>query len=62
MPMLQQRENIMTLTEIEARNVVARRLFDALRAHYPDRYVVLIIQPRDVKDHEPDDLTVPTAG
>jgi hypothetical protein len=62
-PMLQQREHIMTPAEIEGRRVVARRLFYALRAHYPDKYVALSIQPRDVADDEPDDLTVPkTAG
>jgi len=62
-PMLQQREHIMTPVEIEGRRVIALRLFDALCAHYPDKYVALIIQPRDVVDDEPDDLTVPkTAG
>jgi hypothetical protein len=61
--MLQQREHIMTPAEIEGRRVVAHRLFYALRAHYPDKYVALSIQPRDVADDEPDDLTVPkTAG
>ena len=45
-PMLQQRENIMTPAEkIEYRNIVARRLFDALCAHYPDKYVASIIPP-----------------
>jgi hypothetical protein len=62
-PMLQQREHIMTPVEIEGRRVIALRLFDALCSHYPDKYVALIIQPRDVVDDEPDDLTVPkTAG
>jgi len=31
----------------EERRVVAKRLFDALCAQYPDKYIVLI-QPRDV--------------
>jgi hypothetical protein len=62
-PILQQREHIMTPVEIEGRRVIALRLFDALCSHYPDKYVALIIQPRDVVDDEPDDLTVPkTAG
>ena len=61
--MLLQREHVMTPAEIEDRRVVALRLFDALCAHYPDKYVSLIIQPPDVADDEPDDLTVPkTAG
>ena len=52
----------MTLAEIiEHRNVVARRLFDALCAHHPDKYVALIIPPRDAADGETDDLT-PTAA
>jgi hypothetical protein len=38
-PMLQQREHIMTPAEIEGRRVIALRLFDALCAHYPDKYV-----------------------
>jgi hypothetical protein len=58
-PMLQQREHIMTPAEIKARRVFALRLFYALRAHYPDKYVALSIQPRDVADDEPDDLTLP---
>jgi hypothetical protein len=51
--MLQQREHIMTPAErrIEDRRVVALRLFDALCAHYPDKYVALTIQPRDVADY-----------
>jgi hypothetical protein len=62
-PMLQQREHIVTPAEIEGRRVIALRLFDALCAHYPDKCLALIIQPRDVVDDEPDDLTVPkTAG
>jgi hypothetical protein len=62
-PMLEQREPIMTPAEIEGRRVIGLRLFDALCAHYPDKYVALIIQPRDVVDDEPDDVTVPrTAG
>ena len=32
---------------IEDRRVVAKRLFEALCAHYPDKYIALI-QPRDV--------------
>ena len=62
-PMLRQREHIMTPAEIKARRVLALRLFYALCAHYPDKYVALSIQPRDVADDEPDDLTLPkTAG
>ena len=30
---------------IEQRRAVARRLFEALCAHYPDRYIALIEQP-----------------
>jgi hypothetical protein len=61
--MLQQREHIMTPAEIKARRALAFRLFYALRAHYPDKSVALSIQPRDVADDEPDDLTLPkTAG
>ena len=48
----------MTPAEIEARRVLALRLFYALCAHYPDKYVGLSIQPRDVADDEPDDLTL----
>jgi len=36
-----------TLAEIDDRRAVARRLFDALCAQYPDKYIALI-QPRDV--------------
>jgi hypothetical protein len=36
--------------KIEDRRVVARRLFDALCAQYPDK----LIQPRDVQDGPPD--------
>jgi hypothetical protein len=47
--------------KIEDRRVAARRVFDALCAHYPDKYVVLV-QPR-APDDPPDDLTIPkTAG
>jgi hypothetical protein len=47
--------------KIEGRRVVARRVFDALCAHYPDKHVVLV-QPR-APDDPPDDLTVlKTAG
>ena len=38
----------MTPAEIKARRVFALRLFYALRAHYPNKYVALSIQPRDV--------------
>jgi hypothetical protein len=38
---------------IEDRSVVARRLFDALCAQYPDKYIALI-QPRDIMDVSPD--------
>jgi len=34
---------------IEERRVVAKHLFDALCAQYPDKYIALI-QPRDVVD------------
>ena len=30
---------------IEERRAVARRLFEALCAHYPDRYIALVEQP-----------------
>jgi hypothetical protein len=33
--------------DCEDRRVVARRLFEALCTHYPDKYIALI-QPRDV--------------
>ena len=33
--------------KIENRRIVAKRLFEALCAQYPDKYIVLI-QPRDV--------------
>ena len=47
--------------KIEDRRVVARRVFDALCTHYPDKYVVLV-QPH-LLDDPPNDLTVPkTAG
>ena len=45
----------MTPAEIEYRNIVARRLFDALCAHHPDKYVALTIPPRDVAD-DPDEM------
>jgi hypothetical protein len=62
-PMLQHRGHIMAPAEIKARRVLALRLFYALRAHYPDKSVALSIQPRDVADDDPDDLTLPkTAG
>ena len=32
---------------------------EALCAHYRDKYVTLSIQPRDVADDEPDDVTPP---
>jgi hypothetical protein len=47
-PMLQ--GGIMAHAEVAYRRVVAFRLFDALCAHYPDRYVALTIPPRDVDD------------
>jgi hypothetical protein len=37
--------------DCEDRHVVARRLFEALCAHYPDKYIALI-QPRDVANEE----------
>jgi hypothetical protein len=52
-PTVQQREHIMRQrAEIEARRVVARRLFDALTAQcaqYPDKYIYLI-QPCDLAE------------
>jgi hypothetical protein len=30
---------------MEERRAVARRLFEALCAHYPDRYIALVEQP-----------------
>ena len=38
--------------EIENRPVVARRLFDALCAQHPDKYIYLI-QPRDLAEDPP---------
>jgi hypothetical protein len=35
--------------EIEDRRVVAKRIFDALCAHYPEKFI-RFIQPRDVAD------------
>jgi hypothetical protein len=48
-PMLQQREHIMTPAEMEGRRVIALRLFDALCAQYPDKYIYLI-QPCDLAE------------
>jgi hypothetical protein len=48
--------------EIEDRRVVARRLFDALCAQHPDKYIdkyIYLIQPGGVADDPPDDLTIP---
>ena len=42
--------------KIEGRRVVARHVFDALCAKYPEKYVALI-QPREVLDDPRDDLT-----
>jgi hypothetical protein len=33
----------------EERRVVARRLFEALCAHYPDRYIALVERPERAK-------------
>jgi hypothetical protein len=33
----------------EERRVVARRLFEALRVHYPNRYITLIERPVSTK-------------
>ena len=41
----------MARVEIEYRRVLALRLFDALCAHYPYKYIALSIPPRDVADH-----------
>jgi hypothetical protein len=35
----------MTSVTKEERQVVARRIFEALCAHYPDRYIALVEQP-----------------
>ena len=45
-------EQFMTTAETEDRQVVARRVFDALCARFPDKYVALI-QPRSVADDQP---------
>jgi hypothetical protein len=45
-------EQLMTTAETEDRHVVARRVFDALCARFPDKYVALI-QPRSVADDQP---------
>jgi hypothetical protein len=42
----------MTIAETEDRHVVARRVFDALCARFPDKHVALI-QPRSVADDRP---------
>ncbi len=42
--------------EIEDRRIVAKRLFDALCAAYPDKYITLI-QPRGVADLPAPDVT-----
>ena len=55
-PMLQQREHIMTPAEIEGRRVIALRLFDALCAQYPDKYIYLI-QPCDLAEDPVDQPT-----
>ena len=39
-------------TEIEPPHVIARRVFDALCAQFPDKYIALI-QPRAVTDDQP---------
>ena len=46
--------------EIERRRIVAKRLFDALCAAYPDKYITLI-QPRDVADVPAPDVTAAEA-
>jgi hypothetical protein len=46
--------------EIEDRRIVAKRLFDALCAAYPDKYITLI-QPRDVADVPAPDVTAAEA-
>jgi hypothetical protein len=51
------RERIVTRAEIEVRHVIARHLFDALSAKYPDKYVTLVL-PRDAAD-DASDLSVP---
>jgi hypothetical protein len=49
--------SIVTPAEIEHRRLVARHLFDALSAQYPNKYVALVL-PRNEADDVPD-LTVP---
>jgi hypothetical protein len=49
--------SIVTPAEIEHRYLVARHLFDALSAQYPNKYVTLVL-PRNAADDGPD-LTVP---
>jgi hypothetical protein len=49
--------SIVTPAEIEHRRLVARHLFDALSAQYPNKYVTLVL-PRNEADDAPD-LTVP---
>jgi hypothetical protein len=45
------------VTRAEHRRLIARRLFDALSAQYPNKYVNLVL-PRNETDDVPD-LTVP---
>ena len=42
-------EQMTEVSEIDDRRAVARRLFDALCAQYPDKYIALL-QPPDVTD------------
>ena len=50
-------ERIVTSAENEHRRLIARHLFDALSAQYPDKYVNLVL-PRNEAGDVPD-LTVP---
>ena len=49
--------SIVTPAEIEHRCLVARHLFDALSAQYPNKYFTLVL-PRNEADDVPD-ITVP---
>jgi hypothetical protein len=44
----------MTSLTKEERQVVARRIFEALCTHYPDRYIALFEQPGSAEASVPD--------
>ena len=55
-------EHVMTQREIEDRRVVARRLYEALCAQFPDKYIALI-QPHTQAEHGMSgDRIEPSAG